>query len=324
MRSSGNRVRAIIEEKIATPVQKKICEVNSGILCFSRRDLLKHIDELSRDNAQKEYLLTDLVAIFSRHRLKVAAHRVSEAEQVCGINDRVEMARVEKTLRLRKNQLLMREGVSITDPESTYIDLDVEVGRDTTIAPGVRLRGRTHVGIGCHLESGSTITNSLLGDRVMVRPCCVIADSEIGSDAAIGPFAHLRDGAMIAPDARIGNYVEVKKSKVGKGTKALHLTYLGDATIGEGANIGAGTVTCNYDGEKKNPTVIDDEVFIGSGNMLVAPVHIGKGSYTAAGSTITEDVPPESLALGRAQQVTKEGWVREHKKVRPLRPKPRQ
>ncbi len=324
VRSGGNRIRAIVEERIATPALKKIREVNSGILCFTRRELLKYLDGLSRDNAQKEYLLTDLVAIFNRHRLKVVAHRVSEAKQVCGINDRAELAQVEKTLQLRKNQMLMREGVTITDPDATYIDLDVEVGRDTTIAPGVSLRGGTHVGIGCRLESGSTISDSLLGDRVIVRPCCVIADSEIGSDAAIGPFAHLRDSALIAPEARIGNYVEVKKSKVGKGTKALHLTYLGDATVGEGANIGAGTVTCNYDGEKKNPTVIEDEVFIGSGNMLVAPVRIGKGSYTAAGSTITEDVPPDSLALGRAQQVTKEGWVREHKKVKPHKPGPGQ
>ena len=316
LRSAGNRVRAIVEEKVATRAQKRIREINSGILCFSRRELLEHLGELSADNAQKEYLLTDLVAIFNRHRLKVVAHEISEAGQVWGINDRAELAQVERTLRLRKNQALMREGVTIVNPQATYIDLDVEVGRDTVIAPGVSLRGQTRLGLGCHVEPCSTISNSLLGDRVTVRPCCVITDSEIGSDAVIGPFAHLRDGAVIAPGARIGNFVEVKKSKVGKGAKALHLTYLGDATIGEGANIGAGTVTCNYDGEKKNPTVIEDGVFIGSGNMLVAPVRIGKGSYTAAGSTITEDVPPESLALGRAEQVTKEGWVRERKKAK--------
>jgi bifunctional UDP-N-acetylglucosamine pyrophosphorylase/glucosamine-1-phosphate N-acetyltransferase len=178
------------------------------------------------------------------------------------------------------------------------------------------LRGHTRVGSGCRLEPYSTITDSLLADGISVRPCCVITNCEIGAGVTVGPFAHLRDGAVIEPGARVGNFVEVKKSKIGRGAKALHLTYLGDATVGARANIGAGTITCNYDGEKKNPTTIEDEVFIGSGNMLVAPVRVGKGSYTAAGSTITEDVPPESLAVGRARQVNKDGWVRERKKAK--------
>ena len=188
------------------------------------------------------------------------------------------------------------------------------IGPDTIIEPGVSLRGQTRVGSGCRLEPYSTITDSQIGDGVTVRQSCVITDSEVGAGVTLGPFAHLRQGAVIEPGARIGNFVEVKKSRVGAGSKAQHLTYLGDATVGARTNIGAGTITCNYDGKNKNPTTIGDDVFIGSGNMLVAPVHIGDGSYTAAGSTITKDVPPDSLAIGRGQQVNKEGWARHRKK----------
>lgn len=314
VRGTGSRVRAIVEEKVATLAQKRIQEVNSGILCFSRRELLEHLGELSRDNPQKEYLLTDLVEIFNRHRLRVAACPVADAREVLGVNDRAEMAQVEKILRLRKAVSLMREGVTIVHPEVTYLDDDVEVGPDTIIEPGVILQGRTRVGKACRLEAYCTVSNSSLADRVRVRQGSLVLNSEIGSDVVIGPYAHLRDGAVIEPEARIGNFVEVKKSRIGRGTKALHLTYLGDATLGAKANIGAGTITCNYDGERKHPTLIEDGVFIGSGNMLVAPVRVGKGSYTAAGSTITEDVPPDSLAVARSKQVTKEGWVRERKR----------
>jgi len=308
---AGSRVRGIVEEKDATPARKKIREISSGILCFSRAHLLEHLEELSAENAQKEYLLTDLIEIFNRHRLKVAAFPVADAREVLGVNDRVELAQIEKLLRLRKAEALMRDGVTVVNPEATYIDAEVEVGQDTVIEPGARLLGRTRLGRACHIQSYCTITDSWLADRVTVRPCSVIADSKIASGVTIGPFAHLRDGAVIEENARIGNYVEVKKSRVGRGTKALHLTYLGDATLGENVNIGAGTVTCNYDGVKKNPTIIEDGVFIGSGNMLVAPVRIGKGSYTAAGSAITEDVPPDSLAIARSRQVTRKGWAKD-------------
>ena len=210
----------------------------------------------------------------------------------------------------------MKEGVTLTNPEATYIDEDVVIGSRHGHRAG-RQPARAHaLGSGCRLEPYSTITDSVLADGVTVRQSCVITNCEIGAGVTVGPFAHLRDGAVIEPEARIGNFVEVKKSTIGRGAKALHLTYLGDATVGASANIGAGTITCNYDGEKKNPTTIEDEVFIGSGNMLVAPVRIGKGSYTAAGSTITEDVPPESLAIGRGRQVNKEGWARERKKAK--------
>ena len=314
---AGSRVRRIVEEKVATPAQKRIHEINSGILCFSRTHLLKYLGELSDENAQKEFLLTDLVEILNRHRLKVVAFSVADSREVLGVNDRLELAQIEKLLRLRKAEALMRAGVTVVDPEATYIDPDVEVGQDTVIEPGARLLGRTRLGSDCHIQSYCTIIDSSLADRVTVRPCSVIAKSEIASDATIGPFSRLRTGAVIGEKVRIGNYVEVKKSRVGRGTKAQHLTYLGDATLGENINIGAGTITCNYDGEKKKPTVIEDGVFVGSGNMLVAPVRIGQGSYTAAGSTITEDVPPGSLAIARSPQVTKRGWAKERSQAKP-------
>jgi bifunctional UDP-N-acetylglucosamine pyrophosphorylase/glucosamine-1-phosphate N-acetyltransferase len=317
VRAGGSRIRAIVEEKVCTPAQRKIQEVSSGIICFSRAELLKHLDSLNSDNAQKEYLLTDLIEIFNRHRLKVTAFPVEDAREVLGVNDRLELARMEKILRLRKAEALMREGVTIVNPEATYIDEDVEVGSDTVIEPGVSLLGSTRVGRGCTLRSGSTISDSALGYRVTVRQNCVIASSEIASDVVIGPFAHLRDGAVLEPEARIGNFVEVKKSRVGRGSKALHLTYLGDAVLGDNVNVGAGTVTCNYDGEKKNPTHIEARVFVGSGSMLVAPVRVGRNSYVAAGSTITEDVPPDSLVIGRARQTVKEGWSRKREQLKP-------
>ena len=306
-------VRAVIEEKVCTPAQKGIHEVNSGILCFSRAKLLERLGELSNQNAQQEYLLTDLVEIFNRHREKVTAFPVADSREVLGVNDRVELAQVEKILRLWKVEALMRDGVTVVNPEVTYIDEDVEVGTDTVIEPGVSLLGSTRIGRASTLRAYSTIVDSALGGRVTVRHYSLITGSEVASGAVIGPFAHLRDGAVIEEGARIGNFVEVKKSRVGRGTKALHLTYLGDATLEENVNVGAGTVTCNYDGEKKHPTLIEKGVFVGSGSMLVAPLRIGKDSYIGAGSTITEDVPPESLALARAPQTNKEGWVRERK-----------
>jgi len=317
VRARGGQVRAIVEEKVCTPAQRKIREINSGIICFTRAPLLAHLPALSPDNAQKEYLLTDLVEIFNRQRLKVAAFPVADAREVLGVNDRVELAQMEKVLRRRKAEALMRDGVTIVNPECTYIDDQVEVGRDTVIEPGVSLLGTTRVGSACALRPYSTIIDSVLGDRVAVRPYCMIRACEIRADVILGPFAHLRDGAVIEQNARIGNFVEVKKSRVGRGTKASHLSYLGDAVLGEEVNVGAGTVTCNYDGERKNPTHIEDGVFVGSGSMLVAPVRIGKGSYVAAGSTITEDVPPESLALGRARQTNKEGWARTRGRGKP-------
>jgi bifunctional UDP-N-acetylglucosamine pyrophosphorylase / glucosamine-1-phosphate N-acetyltransferase len=313
VRAGGAPIRAVVEEKIATAAQKRIREINSGIICFNVPRLLARLGELTNQNAQKEYLLTDLAAIFNRHREKVIAFRAQDPREVMGVNDRVQLAQMEAILRRRKGEALMRAGVTVLHPDVTYIDEAVEVGPDTVIEPGVSLLGATSVGRECRLGRYSTITNSKLGDRVTIRQSVVVSDSTLASDTAVGPFAHLRDNAVLEDAARIGNFVEVKRSQVGRGTKAQHLTYLGNATLGERVNVGAGTVTCNYDGEKKHPTVIEDGVFVGSGTMLVAPVRVGKGSYVAAGSTITEDVPSESLGIGRAPQVNKEGWARKKK-----------
>lgn len=310
-RGGVGRVRAIVEERLCTAAQRKVREISSGIICFARLKLLEHIGELSNNNAQKEYLLTDLVEIFSRAGERVETFVAEDSGEVLGVNDRVELAQVERLLRRRKAESLMRSGVTLVDPESAYVDDSVEVGADTILEPGVSLFGLTRVGRGAHLGPWATVVDSVLGDRVQVKQGSLVARSELGPDSSVGPFAQVRDGAVIEQDARIGNFVEVKKSRVGRGTKALHLTYLGDATLEDGVNIGAGTVTCNYDGVNKYPTIIERGVFIGSGSMLVAPVRIGDHSYVAAGSTITVDVPPESLALGRARQVNKEGWVRE-------------
>ncbi len=312
LRASGSRVQAIIEEQLCTAAQKKIREVSSGILCFDRLQLLRHLDKLDSNNAQNEYLLTDLVGLLYRHKQKVIAFPVKEAGEVLGVNDRKDLARAEKILRLRKAESLMAEGVTISNPETTYLDSDVQVGQDSVIEPGVSLLGETRIGAECRIRVGCVIVDSVLGDHVTVRPYSVISGSEIGSKVIVGPFGHIRDGAVLEDEARIGNFVEVKKSRIGRRSKAWHLSYLGDATLGQDVNIGAGTVTCNYDGQRKNPTTIEDQVFIGSGTMVVAPVKIGRGAYVGAGSTITEDVPPESLALGRARQIIKEDWAHQH------------
>ncbi|MGH9470246.1 MAG: bifunctional UDP-N-acetylglucosamine diphosphorylase/glucosamine-1-phosphate N-acetyltransferase GlmU [Terriglobia bacterium] len=314
VRAAGDRVRAIVEEKDCTPAQRKGREVNSGIICFDRIKLLQHLNELTDTNSQREFLLTDLARVFNRSRLRVMAFLVASSREVLGVNDRVELAQVEKIIRMRKAEALMRGGVTLADPASTVVDDPVEAGRDSRIEAGAHLLGRSRLGRECVVEPYSIIEDSTLGDRVTVRPFSVISSCEIADDALIGPFARLREGAVIGPEARIGNFVEVKKSRIGRGTKSLHLTYLGDATLGESVNIGAGTVTCNYDGEKKNATVIEDQVFVGSGSMLVAPIRIGRNSYVAAGSTLTEDVPPDSLALGRARQENKNGWVTDRQK----------
>jgi bifunctional UDP-N-acetylglucosamine pyrophosphorylase / glucosamine-1-phosphate N-acetyltransferase len=311
IRKKGSQVKAIVEEKLCTPAQKKIREINSGIICFAREKMLAALDELSKENAQGEYLLTDLVGIFNRRGGKVAAYEANDPREVFGINDRVELAEVEKILRRRKAEELMRDGVTIANPDATQIDAAVQAGRDTILEPGVSLLGQTKLGSGCLVRIGSVLEDTAVGDRVEIRPYSVVSGCKISSDVIIGPFARLREGAVIEQNARIGNFVEVKKSRVGPRTKAWHLTYLGDADLGADVNVGAGTVTCNYDGKNKHATQIEEGVFIGSGSMLVAPVKVGRGSYVAAGSTITESVPSESLAIGRAYQVNKEGWVRQ-------------
>ena len=309
---AGGRVevQAIVEEKSATPQQKKIHEVNSGFYAFAAPALYEHIDRLSTANPHGEYYLTDMAAVLHRARAKVVAIKTSDPGEVLGCNTRAEMMMLDARLRLAKCRELLDAGVTIFYPHTCVIDSDVEVGADTVIEPFVQLLGKTKVGADCRIRSYSVIKNSVIGERVTVRPGTIMEDSRIGTGAVLGPYSHLRPGSEVGEGAHVGNFVETKKIKLGKGSKANHLSYLGDAEIGEGVNIGAGTITCNYDGVNKHQTVIEDGVFIGSDSTLVAPVKIGRGAYVAAASCITEDVPADALALGRARQSVKEGWAR--------------
>jgi bifunctional UDP-N-acetylglucosamine pyrophosphorylase/glucosamine-1-phosphate N-acetyltransferase len=308
-------VQAIVEEKSATPQQKKIREVNSGFYAFDAPALYEHIDRLSTDNAHGEYYLTDMAGVFHRARKKVVAIKTMDAGEVLGSNTRTEMMVLDARLRLAKCRELLEEGVTIFYPHTCVIDSDVEVGADTVIEPFVQLLGSTKIGADCRIRSYSVIGNSVIGDRVTVKPGTIMEDSRVGAGAVLGPYSHLRPGSDVGQGAHVGNFVETKKIKLGKGSKANHLSYLGDAEIGEGVNIGAGTITCNYDGVNKHQTVIEDGVFIGSDSTLVAPVKIGRGSYVAAASCITEDVPADALALGRSRQSVKEGWAREKREA---------
>jgi len=304
-------VRAIVEEKAANPQQRKIREVNSGFYVFAVPALYQHIGELGKENAHREYYLTDMAGILQRAGNKVIVMKTPHAGEVLGSNTRTEMADLDAKLRLAKCRQLMGDGVTIFYPQTCVIDGDVEVGSDTVIEPFVQLRGDTKIGSDCHIRSYSVLQDSELGDGVTIRPGTMMEGARIGAGAIIGPFSHLRPGSEIGDGAHVGNFVETKKIKLGKGSKANHLTYLGDAEIGEGVNVGAGTITCNFDGVNKNKTIIEDGAFIGSDSILVAPVKIGRDSYVAAASCITDDVPADSLALGRARQTVKEGWARE-------------
>lgn len=302
-------VRAIVEEKAATAQQKKIHEINSGFYAFSVPSLYEHIGSLSTDNAHHEYYLTDMAAVLSRNRKKVVAMKTSDAGEILGSNTRAEMMDLDALLRLAKCRQLLSEGVTIFYPQTCVIDSDVEVGADTVIEPFVQLLGTTKIGSDCRIRSYSVIRNSEIGGNVTVNPGTIMDDARVAANAMVGPYSRLRPGSDIGEGAHVGNFVETKKIKLGKGSKANHLTYLGDAEIGEGVNVGAGTITCNYDGANKHKTVIEDGAFIGSDATLVAPVRVGRGAYVAAASCITEDVPADSLALGRARQTVKEGWA---------------
>ncbi|OFW08855.1 MAG: UDP-N-acetylglucosamine diphosphorylase/glucosamine-1-phosphate N-acetyltransferase [Acidobacteria bacterium RIFCSPLOWO2_12_FULL_59_11] len=314
VRAPGGSVASIVEQKSASPEQRQIREVNTGIYCFETRLLFAELERLAPDKITGEYYLTDVIHLLNRRGKKVAAYRIADPTEVMGVNTRTELAQADALLRARKARELMLAGVTIYQPETVRIDPDVEVGADTVIEPGVSLLGRTRVREDCHIGSFSTLTDTEVADNVTIRQFCVIAESKIASGASIGPFAHLRMGAEVGSEAKIGNFVEVKKSRIGQRSKAQHLTYLGDATVGEDVNVGAGTITCNYDGEKKHQTVIEDNVFIGSGTELVAPIRVGKNAYVGAGSTITEQVPPDALAIARSRQINKPGWVKERKK----------
>jgi bifunctional UDP-N-acetylglucosamine pyrophosphorylase / glucosamine-1-phosphate N-acetyltransferase len=307
----GAEVQAIVEEKAASEKQKKNREINSGFYVFAVKQLYGNIDKLSTANAHHEYYLTDMAEVLRKARQRVVAWKTANASEILGGNTRAELADIDEKMRLGKCRQLMAEGATIFYPATCVIDADVEVAPDTVIEPYVQLLGKTRIGTACRIRSYCVIRDMEIGDGVMILPGCVMRESRIASGAVVGPFSHLRPGSDIGEGAHVGNFVETKKIKLGKASKANHLTYLGDAEIGAGVNIGAGTITCNYDGVNKHTTVIEDGVFIGSDTTLVAPVRVGKGAYVGAASCITEDVPEGALAVGRARQVVKEGWARQ-------------
>ncbi len=304
-------VQAIVEQKSLSPAQKKIREINAGFYAFAVKPLFRHIDKLHTDNPHHEYYLTDMAAILGKVKQPVVAVEADDPHEVLGGNTRAELVDIDQRLRLAKCRDLMAEGVTIFYPETCVIDSDVEMGADTVIEPFVQILGNTRVGSDCRIRSYSVILNSEIGDGVLIRPGCVLDGARVKAGAVLGPYSHLRPGSEIGEGAHVGNFVETKKIRLGKGSKANHLTYLGDAEIGEGVNVGAGTITCNYDGIHKHTTIIEDGVFIGSDATLVAPVRIGKGAYVGAASCVTDDVPADSLALGRSRQIVKEGWAKE-------------
>lgn len=306
IRDEQGRFQRIVEQKDATEEERQVREINSGIYCFETRDLFDALRRVEPKNEQGEYYLTDVAEILLSMGRKVEVYTHTDPREVSGINTRAELAEFENLLRRNAIRRLMIEGgVTFIDPSHAYISPEAEIGRDTIIYPGVTIEGRCVIGEGCVIRSGSRITNSRLGEDVVVKDHSIIVDSEIGAKCSVGPFAHLRMNATLEEKATVGNFVEVKKSRLKRGTKAMHLTYLGDATIGERTNIGAGTVTCNYDGIRKHETVIEDDVKIGSDTMLVAPVRVGARSITGAGSVVTEDVPPDTLVAGVPAEVKK-------------------
>jgi len=315
--AKGDEVKAIVEEKSANLQQKKIREINSGFYAFAVKPLYANIGQLKTNNVHGEYYLTDMAGVFTKAKAKVIALKTANPAEILGSNTRAEMMEIDGLMRLAKCGELMASGASIFYPQTCVIDAEVEVGPDTVIEPFVQLLGRTRIGSECRIRSYSVIQNSEIGDRVLVRPGSILDEARVAADAVIGPYSHLRPGSEIGEGAHVGNFVETKKIKLGKKSKANHLTYLGDAEIGAGVNVGAGTITCNYDGVNKHKTEIGDGVFVGSDSTLVAPVRIGKGAYIGAASCITEDVPDDSLALGRSRQTTKEGWAKSKRAAMP-------
>ena len=308
-KSDSPEVIGIIEQKALTPKQQDVREINSGIYAFQGGPLFAHIHELTTENAHGEYYLTDMAGILVKAGERVVALEAGEPVEVLGANTIAEMMDLDRELRMQTARKLMDRGVTIMRPETSVIDTDVQVGPDTIIEPFVQLLGKTEIGEDCRIRSYSVIEHSTVADHVTIRQGCVIANSQIQHGAVIGPYSHLRPETEVGEGAHVGNFVETKKAKLGKGSKANHLTYLGDVEIGSGSNIGAGTITCNYDGVNKHRTFIGDNVFVGSDSTLIAPITVGNGAYVAAGSCITEDVPEDALALGRSRQITKEGWA---------------
>ena len=315
----NGQIARIVEERDASADVRKIREINTGIYAFDLEPLWSALRDIASQNAQGEHYLTDLIGIYRRRGLKVEALVTESGQEFRGVNSRAELAEVSRIVRQTKNEQLMAAGVTLVDPATTYIDMDVEIGADTVVHPGVVIEGHTTIGSACEIQGNVRICDSEIADRVTIRNFCLIAGARVAAGAMIGPFAHIRPETIVGEGAKIGNFVELKKTTLGPGSKANHLSYLGDATIGAGVNVGAGTITCNYDGSRKHATVIEDGAFIGSDTQLIAPVRIGRGAYIGAGSSITEDVPAGALGIARGRQSNIEGWVERQNKHLPGR-----
>jgi bifunctional UDP-N-acetylglucosamine pyrophosphorylase/glucosamine-1-phosphate N-acetyltransferase len=309
LRKSETAVAAIVEESQLTPDQRELNEINSAIYCFTLDKLWPALAHVKPNNKHRELYLTDTIATLTAAGETVLAEVAPDSREILGCNTRADLAEVDRVFRERKRAALMDAGVTIQLPETVLIDPEVTAGEDTVVEAGVQLLGKTKIGARCTIRTGSVLIDALLGDGVTVEPHCVVAQSRLDDGVIIGPFARLRPDNHLKAGACIGNFVELKKSTIGEGTKAMHLTYLGDTKIGAKSNIGAGTITCNYDGFHKFPTSIGNKVFIGSDSALVAPVRIGDGAYIAAGSTITDNVPADALAIARGRQANKPGWA---------------
>jgi bifunctional UDP-N-acetylglucosamine pyrophosphorylase/glucosamine-1-phosphate N-acetyltransferase len=319
LRTERGEISAIVENKNATSAQKMINEVNSGVYAFDY-NALPLLNSLRINKLKKEYYLTDIVSIARKRGLRVGAYSIGSEEEFIGVNTPVELERARQLMRERIMKYWSKRGVSFLDSSSVFISSGSQVGRGTLIYPDCHIEGTTKIGKGCTIYPNVRVHNSIIGEEVIIKDSTLVEGAVIKKGATIGPFAHVRPGSVIGPNARIGNFVEVKKSVIGSGTKASHLTYLGDAKIGKEVNIGAGTITCNYDGNKKNVTTIGDGVFIGSNSELIAPINIGKGAYIGAGSTITKDVSTQALALSRVEQKNIEGWAKKRRlKVQSLK-----
>ncbi|WP_271004567.1 bifunctional UDP-N-acetylglucosamine diphosphorylase/glucosamine-1-phosphate N-acetyltransferase GlmU [Listeria seeligeri] len=302
-------VEKIVEHKDATEKEQRISEINTGTYCFDNKALFEALEKVSNDNVQGEYYLPDVIKILKDSDEVVAAYRMESFEESLGVNDRIALAEASKLMQCRINENHMRNGVTLVNPESTYIDINVKIGQDTVVEPGVMLRGDTVIGDDCVVTSGSEIVNSIIGERVHIRSSSIF-ESKVGDDVQIGPYAHLRPESDIHNHVKIGNYVETKKAVVGEGTKLPHFIYMGDAEIGKNVNIGCGSIAVNYDGKNKAKTIIGDDVFVGCNSNLVAPVKVGNRAFIAAGSTITKDVPDDALGIARAKQDNKIGYAK--------------
>ncbi len=309
-RMRDNRpVLRVVEDRDASEVEARVREVNVGTYLVDAAFLFEALDKLLPRNAQHEYYLTDLVGLAAERGLRVEAVTLQDSQEGLGINSREQLAAAELGIRRQVRERWMAEGVTLRDPMTTWIDADVVIGPDTVLSPDVTLEGTTRIGQDCEIRSHARLSDCVLGDRVTVLDSCVLREATLEDDVVVGPFAHLRPGAVVRRHAKVGNFVEMKQAELGEGSKANHLTYLGDTRVGRKVNIGAGTVTCNYDGMTKYQTVIEDDVFIGSDALLVAPVTVGRGALVAAGSTVTENVPEDALAIGRAAQINRPGWA---------------